>query len=218
MSSLRPLGSYVAENVLFKAAFPAEFHGQTAVEAAFSLHPQVRGRLDEVAEVVIATQESALRIIDKRGPLTSPADRDHCLQYMVAVALLHGDLRSEHYRDPAAADPRIDRLRQRTTVREEPRYTQEYLDPDRRAIGNRVQVRFTDGSATPAVEVRYPLGHPRRRGEALPRLRAKFAAGINARFQPPGAAAIARLWDEPQRTDRLPVDQLIDCFTTELTE
>ena len=214
----RPLGSYVAENVLFKAAFPAEFHGQTAVEAAFALHPQVRGRLDEVAEVVIATQESALRIIDKRGPLTSPADRDHCLQYMVAVALLHGDLRSEHYREPTAADPRIDRLRRRTTVREEPRYTQEYLAPDKRAIGNRVQVRFTDGSATPAVEVRYPLGHPRRREEALPRLRAKFAAGVDAAFRPPGAAAIARLWDEPQRTDRLPVDRFMDCFTTELTE
>ena len=214
----RPLGSYVAEQVLFKVAFPAEFHGQTAVEAALTLHPQVRGRLGEVAEVVIATQESALRIIDKRGPLTSPADRDHCLQYMVAAALLHGDLRAEHYRDEAAADPRIDRLRRLTTVREEPRYTQEYLDPGKRAIGNRVQVRFADGSATPAVEVRYPLGHPRRRGEALPHLRRKFTAGVGARFRPAGAAAIARLWDEPRRTDRLRVDQLIDCFTRELAD
>ena len=214
----RPLGSYVAENVLFKVAFPAEFHGQTAVEAACALHPRVRGRLDDVAEVAIATQESARRIIDKRGPLSSPADRDHCLQYMVAVALLHGELRAEHYRDEAAADPRIDRLRRLTTVREEPRYTEDYLDPSKRAIGNRVQVRFADGSATPAVEVTYPLGHPRRRGEALPRLRSKFTASAGARFHPPGAAAIVRLWDEPRRTDRLRVDQFVGCFTSELAD
>lgn len=214
----RPLGSYVAEQVLFKVAFPAEFHGQTAVEAAFALHPQVRGRLGEVTEVAIATQESALRIIDKRGPLTSPADRDHCLQYMVAVALLHGELRAEQYRDTAAADPRVDRLRRLTTVREEPRFTREYLDPGKRAIGNRVQVRFADGSVTPAVEVSFPLGHPRRRGEALPHLRRKFTAGVGARFRPAGAAAIARLWDEPRRTDGLRVDQLIDCFTRELAD
>ena len=214
----RPLGSYVVENVLFKVAFPAEFHGQTAVEAAFALHPQVAARLDEVAEVVIATQESGLRIIDKRGPLSSPADRDHCLQYMVAVALLHGELRSEHYRDAAAADPRIERLRGLTTVCEEPRFTRDYLDPTRRAIGNRVQVRFKDGSATPPVEVAYPLGHPRRRTEALPLLRAKFAASIGARFTPAGAKAIERLWDDPEHTDRLRVDQLLDCFTAELAD
>ena len=214
----RPLGSYVAENVLFKVAFPAEFHGQTAVEAAFALHPRVIGRLDEVVEVAIATQESAVRIIDKKGPLSSPADRDHCLQYMVAVALLHGELRTGHYRDEAAADPRIDRLRQLTTVREEPRYTEEYRDPTKRAIGNRVQVRFKDGSATPAVEVRYPLGHPRRRAAAWPLLRSKFAGNVAGRFTPSGAAAIGRLWDEPRRTDQLRVDQFVDCFTSELSD
>jgi len=214
----RPLGSYVVENVLFKVAFPAEFHGQTAVEAAFALHPHVAGRLEEVAAVEVSTQESAVRIIDKRGPLTSPADRDHCLQYMVAVALLHGELRSEHYRDAAAADPRIERLRHLTTVREEPRFTRDYLDPAKRAIGNRVQVRFKDGSATPPVEVAYPLGHPRRRAEALPELRAKFAAGVGARFTPAAAEAIERLWDDPERTDRLRVDQLLDCFTAELAD
>ena len=212
----RPLGSYVAENVLFKVAFPAEFHGQTAVEAAFALHPQVAGRLDEVAEVAIATQESAVRIIDKSGPLSSPADRDHCLQYMVAVALLHGELRTEHYRDAAAADPRIERLRRLTTVREEPRFTRDYLDPAKRAIGNRVRVRFKDGSGTAPVEVAYPLGHPRRRAEALPLLRAKFAASVGTRFTSAGAAAIERLWDDPERTDRLRVDEVIDCFTREL--
>ena len=213
----QPLGSYVAENILFKVAFPAEFHAQTAVEAAFALHPQVGSRLNQVAEVSIDTQESAIRIIDKQGPLTSPADRDHCLQYMVAVALLHGAVRAEHYRDEAAADPRIDRLRQLTTVREEPRFTAEYMNPTKRAIGNRVQVRFQDGSATPAVEVEYPLGHPRRRAAARPLLAAKLARNVAARFTARGAAAIRRLWDEPERTDQLGVCEFVDCFTRELS-
>ena len=127
----QPLGCYVAENILFKVGFPAEFHGQTAVEAAFTLHPQVAPRAGEVAEIIIHTQESALRIIDKQGPLTTPAARDHCLQYMVAVALLYGELRSEHYRDASAADPRIDCLRERTTVYEDARYSAAYLEPER---------------------------------------------------------------------------------------
>ena len=211
----QPLGSYVVENVLFKVAFPAEFHAQTAVEAAFALHPQVTGRLTDVAEVVIDTQESAIRIIDKRGPLTSPADRDHCLQYMVAAALLHGELRADHYREDAAADPRIERLRSLTTVREDPRYTADYLDPAKRAIGNRVQVRFTDGSTTAAIAVEYPLGHPRRRAEALPLLRRKFEQSVRDRFTAAGAAAIMQLWDDPTGTDQLGVDQFVDCFTRE---
>ena len=208
----QPLGCYVAENVLFKVGFPAEFHGQTAVEAAFALHPEVAPRAADVAEIVIHTQESAIRIIDKQGPLTTPAARDHCLQYMVAAALLHGELRSEHYRDDAAADPRIDFLRERTSVSEDPRYTEAYLDPGRRAIGNRVQVRFRDGSHTRALAVDYPLGHPRRRAQAEPRLAAKFARSAAARLPPPRAAAVGRLWDDAERLDRLRVDQLIDCF------
>ena len=208
----QPLGSYVAENILFKVGFPAEFHGQTAVEAAFALHPEVAPRAHEIAEIVIDTQESARRIIDKQGPLTSPAARDHCLQYMVAVALVHGELRSEHYRAAAAADPRIDRLRARTTVREDRRYSTAYLDPNRRAIGNRLQVRFADGTATRAVAVEYPLGHPRRRAEAEPHLAAKFTRNVAARFPPRQADAIRRLWDDPEHTDRLRVDQLVDCF------
>ena len=208
----QPLGSYVVENVLFKVAYPAEFHAQTAVEAACTLHPLVAARLAEVAEVSIDTQESALRIIDKRGPLTSPADRDHCLQYMVAVALLHGDLRAHHYRAATAADPRIDRLRRLTTVREHRRYTADYRDPAKRAIGNRVQVRFADGSTTPAVAVDYPLGHPRRRAEALPLLAAKFERNLSNRLPAPAAATLGRLWDDPERTDRLPVDRFLDYF------
>ena len=208
----QPLGCYVAENILFKVGFPAEFHGQTAVEAALKLHPVVAPRAEQVAEIVIHTQEPARRIIDKQGPLTTPAARDHCLQYMVAVALLHGELRSEHYRDEAAADPRIDFLRERTSVREDPHYSAAYLDPGTRAIGNRVQVRFRDGTATRAVAVDYPLGHPRRRAEAEPPLAAKLARSAAARFAPPRAAAIRRLWDDAGHLDRLRADQLIDRF------
>lgn len=207
----QPLGCYVAENILFKVGFPAEFHGQTAVEASFALHPEVAPRAAEVAAIVIHTQESAVRIIDKQGPLATPAARDHCLQYMVAVALLFGELRSEHYRDAAAADPRIDFLRQRTSVHEDPRYTEAYLDPGKRAIGNRVQVRFRDGTSTLPVAVDYPLGHPRRRAEAEPHLAAKFARNV-ARLPAPRAAAARRLWDAPEQTDRLPVDRLVARF------
>ena len=208
----QPLACYVAENILFKVGFPAEFHGQTAVEAAFALYPAVAPRAADVAEIVIHTQESAVRIIDKQGPLTTPAARDHCLQYMVAVALLFGELRGEHYRDAAAADPRIDFLRERTRVHEDPRYTEAYLDPGRRAIGNRVQVRFRDGTSTGPVAVEYPLGHPRRRAQAEPLLAAKFARNV-ARLPAPRAAAVRRLWDAPELTDRLSVDQLLACFT-----
>ena len=208
----QPLGCHVAENILFKVGFPAEFHGQTAVEAAFALHPEVAPRVDEVDRIVIHTQEPALRIIAKQGPLTTPAARDHCLQYMVAVALLHGELTSEHYRDATAADPRIDVLRARTSVHEDPRYSAAYLDPGRRAIGNRVQVRFGDGTRTRAVAVDYPLGHPRRRAAAEPHLAAKFARSTAARLPAPRAAAVRRLWDDPGHLDRLRVDQLIDRF------
>ena len=213
----QPLGCYVAENILFKVGFPAEFHGQTAVEAAFALHAEVAPRAGEVAEIIIHTQESAVRIIDKQGPLTTPAARDHCLQYMVAVALLYGELRSEHYRDASAADPRIDVLRERTTVYEDARYSAAYLDPNERAIGNRLQVRFGDGTRTRAVAVEYPLGHPRRRAEAEPHLKAKFERNIAARFSPHRAAAIRRLWDDPEHTDRLLVDQLVDQLVEHLT-
>src|SRR5437667_2447846 len=157
----RPLGSYVMENILFKVSFPAEFHGQTAVEAAIRLHPHVRDRIDRIARVRIDTQESAMRIINKTGPLKNPADRDHCLQYMVAVSLIHGTLVAEHYEHEAAADPRIDSLRNRMEVVEEPRYSRDYLDPVKRSIANSVQVFFDDGSFTDRVEIEYPLGHRR---------------------------------------------------------
>ncbi|HEX5420019.1 MAG TPA: bifunctional 2-methylcitrate dehydratase/aconitate hydratase, partial [Gammaproteobacteria bacterium] len=178
----RPLGSYVIENVLFKVAFPAEFHAQTAVEAALALHPLLEGRFDDVARVVIETQQAACRIIDKTGPLANPADRDHCLQYMVAVALLRGRLTAEDYEDEAAADARLDALRAKMQVAENEAYSADYLDPDKRAIGNAVQVFFKDGSSTPRIEIEYPLGHRRRRAEGIPLLVEKFRRNAAARF------------------------------------
>lgn len=186
----RPLGSYVMENVLFKVSYPAEFHAQTAAEAAIRLHPQVVGRLDEIERIELSTQESAIRIISKVGPLYNPADRDHCLQYIVAVGLLHGALTAEHYEDAAAADPRIDALRARMQVVEEPRYSADYLDPEKRSIANAVQVVFRDGTATERVEVEYPVGHRRRRAEALPLLDAKLEESFLSRFP---AARVRRL-------------------------
>jgi 2-methylcitrate dehydratase len=168
------------DNVLFKVSFPAEFHAQTAAECGILLHPQVRDRIDEIERIEIETQESAVRIIDKSGPLHNPADRDHCLQYVTVVALLHGELTDEHYEDDAAADPRIDALRARCAVREDPRYSQDYLDPAKRSIANAVRVVFEDGSATERVEVEYPLGHPRRRAEAEPLLRRKLRTNLAA--------------------------------------
>jgi 2-methylcitrate dehydratase len=169
----RPLGSYVMENILFKISFPAEFHAQTAVECAFKLHPDVKNRLDAVERVEMTTHESAIRIIDKQGPLHNPADRDHCLQYMTAIGLIFGELTADHYEDKVARDPRIDALRAKMVVKEEPHYSRDYLDPDKRSIANAVQVFFRDGTSTAKVAVEYPLGHRRRRAEGIPLLLAK---------------------------------------------
>ena len=209
----QPLGSYVIENILFKVSFPAEFHAQTAVEAAIQLHPQVSERLDEIERVVITTQASAKRIIDKQGPLYNPADRDHCIQYMTAVGLLSGGLTAADYEDAAAANPRIDALRAKMTCVEEPRYSREYLDPAKRSIANAVQVFFKDGTATAPVAVEYPIGHRRRREEALPLLFDKFRQNLTGRFSAPQIAAMQALFSDPQRLDALPVDQFVDLFT-----
>ena len=178
----RALGSYVMENVLFKISFPAEFHAQTAVEAAVRLHSQVAGRLDQVAQVVIETQEAGVRIIDKTGPLANPADRDHCLQYMVAVPLIFGRLTADDYEDAVARDPRIDALRVKMTVTENMSFSRDYLDPDKRAIGNALQVVFADGSRTERIAVDYPVGHRRRRDEGIPKLIDKFEQSLATRF------------------------------------
>lgn len=208
----RPLGSYVMENVLFKIAFPAEFHGQTAVEAALRLHPLVRDRLEEIAEIVIETQESAKRIIDKPGPFANPADRDHSLQYMTAVALLYGELRYEHYLEPIASDPRIPALIAKMRVIENPEFSRDYLDPEKRSIANAVQVVFRDGSRTERVLVEYPIGHPRRRAEGLPLLRQKLARALRLVYPERRAAALEHLLlDDPGLPD-LAVDQLLEAL------
>ncbi len=210
----QPFGSYVMENVLFKIAYPAEFHAQTAVECAIALHREVASRLDDIDRIVIETQEPGVRIIDKVGPLANPADRDHCIQYMVAVPLILGRLTAEDYEDAIAADPRIDRLRSRTQVRENPRFTQDYYDPERRSIGNAVQVFFRDGTATARVEVEYPIGHRRRRAEGLPLLLEKFRGAVARRFAPRQSERIQGLFADPVRLDALPVNELMAALVT----
>ena len=174
LSLSQSFGSYVMENVLFKISFPAEFHAQTAVEAAVKLHPEVIERLDEISNIEVTTHESAIRIISKSGDLNNPADRDHCLQYMIAIGLIFGDLVAEHYEDDIADDPRIDALREKMIIKEDPRYTKEYLEADKRSIANKIQISFKDGSSTNAIEVEYPIGHKRRREEGIPILENKF--------------------------------------------
>lgn len=206
----RQFGSYVMENILFKLSFPAEFHAQTACEAAMMLHPQVRDRLDDIERIVLTTHESAIRIISKEGKLANPADRDHCLQYMVAVPLIFGDLQAEHYEDDFhAAHPLIDRLRERMEVREEARYSQEYHDPDKRSIANAVQVFFTDGTSTPQVAVEYPIGHRRRRQEGLPVLEQKFRANLLGRFPPRQTQRILDLCHDQVRLEATPVNEFM---------
>ena len=208
----REYGSYVMENILFKISFPAEFHAQTAVECAMTLHPQVRDRIDQIERIEIATQESGVRIISKDGPLHNPADRDHCIQYMVAVPLIFGRLTAADYEDSVATDPRIDALRERMIVTEEPRYTRDYLDPDKRSIANAIQVFFTDGSSTDKVEIEYPIGHRRRRAEGIPVLEAKFLAALRTRFPKGQAQRIYDLCQDPGRLMATPLHQFMDLF------
>ncbi|QDU62692.1 2-methylcitrate dehydratase [Planctomycetes bacterium Pan216] len=206
----RPLGSYVMENVLWKNSFPAEFHAQTAVEAAIALHPEVADRLDDIERIDVETQESAVRIIDKSGPLYNPADRDHCLQYMIAVPLLSGSLRAEDYEDSVAADPRIDRLRGRMRVVENSEFSRDYLDPDKRSIANAIEVHFRDGTKTKRVQVDYPLGHRRRREEGIPAVWSKFAANMSKRFSPDVVERITQLLRMPMEGFRgIAVDELV---------
>ncbi|HEX6639405.1 MAG TPA: bifunctional 2-methylcitrate dehydratase/aconitate hydratase, partial [Steroidobacteraceae bacterium] len=201
----QPLASYVMENVLFKISYPAEFHAQTAVECAMALHPQVKDRLSSIERIVIETQEPGVRIIDKVGPLANPADRDHCIQYMVAVPLIFGRLVAGDYGDEVAADPRIDALRARMEVRENPQFTKDYFDPDKRYIGNAVQVFFKDGSSTGKVSVDFPIGHRRRRAEGIPELEAKFGRSLATLFGARQKAAITAACADQASFEALPV-------------
>ena len=211
----RPLGSYVMENVLFKISYPAEFHGQTAVECAIQLYPDVHERLEEIERVVITTQESAVRIIDKSGPLHNPADRDHCIQYMTAIGLIFGALTADHYEDKIARDPRIDMLRDKMVVIEDARYSRDYLDPDKRSIANSVQVFFKDHSCTEKITVEYPIGHRRRRGEGMPLLVKKFGANLASRFAPEQCNEIMEPCMNADKLLATPVDRFMDLFVAE---
>ena len=208
----RPFGSYVMENVLFKISFPAEFHAQTAVECAMRLHAQVAGRIDQIERIEIETQEAGVRIIDKTGPLANYADRDHCIQYMVAVPLIFGRLTADDYTDAVAADPRIDALRERMTVKENPQFTRDYFDPDKRYIGNSVQVFFKDGSSTEKVSIDYPIGHRKRRDEGIPVLIKKFEDALAGHLPARRVHQILAVCGNADRLEATPVHEFMALF------
>lgn len=208
----RPLESYVMENILFKISFPAEFHAQTAVECALILHPEIKERLGEVERIEMETQEPGVRIIDKSGPLNNFADRDHCLQYMAAIGLIFGELTADHYSDSVASDPRIDELRQTMVVRENESFTKDYYDLEKRAIGNSIQVFFTDGTSTDRVEVQYPIGHRNRREEGIPVLQEKFKNSLNDVFDPEQCERILSTFEGAESLDPMSASEFMDRF------
>jgi 2-methylcitrate dehydratase len=211
----RPYGSYVMENVLFKISYPAEFHAQTAVEAAMTIHAAMakagKGS-DDIRQVTIRTHEACMRIIDKHGPLANPADRDHCIQYMVALPLIHGRLGAADYEDDIAIDPRIDALREKIVCVEEAAFTAAYHDPARRAISNGLTVQFKDGSSFGEVLVEYPIGHARRRVEGMPLLEAKFRTNLARRFPPRQQDAILAVSLEQDALEAMPVDEYVTLY------
>ncbi|HTI67519.1 MAG TPA: bifunctional 2-methylcitrate dehydratase/aconitate hydratase [Caulobacteraceae bacterium] len=211
----RPYGSYVMEHVLFKIAFPAEFHAQTAVEAALTLHhclTSMGRKAGDIASIVVRTHEACIRIIDKQGPLANPADRDHCIQYMVAVALVFGRLTADDYEDKVALDPRIDALRDKIRCVEDPQFTADYHDPDKRSIANGLTVTFKDGVVLDEVVVEYPLGHKRRRAEGIPLLEAKFRTNLSRRFPAARQAAIAAPSLDQERLEAMAVNDYVDLY------
>jgi 2-methylcitrate dehydratase len=211
----RPYGSYVMENVLFKISYPAEFHAQTAVEAAMTIHAAMARagkRSDDIRRVTIRTHEACMRIIDKQGPLDNPADRDHCIQYMVALPLIHGRLTAADYEDEIAADPRIDALRAKIACREDPAFTAAYHDPARRAIPNGLAVEFYDGSCFDEVLVEYPIGHARRREEGMPLLLAKFRTNLARRFPARQQDAILAASIEQATLEAMSVNDYVDMY------
>jgi 2-methylcitrate dehydratase len=208
----RPLGSYVMENVLFKISYPAEFHAQTAVEAAMALHGEVASRLEDISQIVVETQEAGVRIIDKTGPLANPADRDHCLQYMVAVPLIFGRLTADDYEDDVARDPHIDRLRAQMIVTENAEFSRDYLDPAKRAIGNAVTVHFSDGTSTERVAIDYPVGHRRRRAEGIPLLLAKLRRNLATQLTSAQIAEIEQVCADQATLEGLPVPDFMSLW------
>ena len=214
----QPYGSYVMENVLFKISFPAEFHAQTAVECALQLHPDHINKIDtlekinHIDRIEITTHESAIRIIDKTGPLNNPADRDHCIQYMAAVGLLKGNLTAQDYEDAVAQDPRIDVLRAKMQCIENKQFTQDYLDPSKRSIANALQIFYQDGTHSEKITVEYPIGHRRRRTEGIPELIKKFSKNLNREFDPEHAAKLLNLNLDYEKLAATPVNEYVDLF------
>ena len=209
----REFGSYVMENVLFKISFPAEFHSQTAVECALILHPQVKDRLDDIEKIIVETQEAGDRIINKTGKLDNYADRDHCIQYMIAAPMIFGELNASSYNDDVAADPRIDILRDKMQVSENEAFTKDYFDTEKRAIGNAIQVFFKDGSSTERVTIDYPIGHRRRRDEGIPVLLSKFDSAMNEHYSQRECAQIKAITDDQNTLKQLAVDEFMAAFS-----
>ena len=209
----RDYGSYTMENILFKISFPAEFHSQTACEAAVNLHLRVKDRLSAIERIEITTHESAIRIISKEGELDNPADRDHCLQYMVAVPLIFGNLTAEHYEDSFHKNnPLIDELRNKIEIAEDKQFSIDYLDPEKRSIANSLQVFFNDGSSTDKVTIEYPIGHKRRRKEGIPVLEDKFRSNLATRFPPTQCEKIYRLCLDQEKLEATAVNEFMDLF------
>ena len=211
----REFDAYVMENVLFKISFPAEFHAQTAVEAAVTLHHQIKDKLDDIDKIQISTHESAIRIISKEGTLNNPADRDHCLQYMTAIGLLKGDLVAEDYEDDVASDPRVDQLREKMVIEEDARYSKEYLEADKRSISNAIQIFFNDGSSTDKIEVEYPIGHRRRREQGIPLLVEKFERNLKTQFSDSRVDSILNLCADQEALEQTSVTDFMDLMVAE---
>ncbi len=209
----QPFGTYVMENILFKISFPAEFHAQTAVEASVKLHNVVKDRINEIKLIEITTHESAIRIISKVGELNNPADRDHCLQYMVAIGLLKGNLKAEDYEDDVAKDPRIDILREKITIIEDKKYTKDYLEAHKRSIANRIKIYFNDGTSTDEIEVEYPIGHMRRRDEGIPVLENKFKSNLAITYDEDIAKKIFELCMSQQELEETSVVDFQSLFS-----
>lgn len=208
----RPYGSYVMENILFKISYPAEFHSQTAVECAIELHEQVKDRINDIDHITIRTHEAAMRIISKQGPLKNPAARDHCLEYMVAIALIFGDLTAEHYEDNVAADPRIDALREKMRVNEFKDFSRDYLDPEKRSIANAVQIFFKDGSSTEELAIEYPIGHKRRREDGIPLLLDKYEKALLQHYSAEQAQKILKISSDRNQFNNLKIDDWISAL------
>ncbi len=208
----RNYSSYVIENILFKVAYPAEFHAQTIIECALKIRDEVLPRLDEIKEIKVGTHEAAMRIINKTGALHNPSDRDHCLQYICAIALLYGDVTEKHYLDDYAKNPEIDRLRDLMVLKEVISFSQDYLDPEKRSIANSLRVIFKDGSSTQTVSVEYPLGHRNRREEAMPLLRDKLEKNTSWHLDSNSMKFVLGLFDDLGELDQMPVEKFIELF------